>query len=77
MAEWEQQGEEEEAAHMGWLRALYDYEPGGDGEIALKEGDLVALLSADDPDWWEGDNNGVTVRSSLRRHRLWPSPLSP
>ena len=36
------------------VRALYDYEPQGPEELALREGDIVEVVSnAEDP-WWEG-----------------------
>lgn len=35
-------------------RALYDFEPSGEGEIALKEGDIVIVTRKDDDGWFYG-----------------------
>ncbi|KAJ4382878.1 cytoskeletal protein binding protein [Didymella sp. IMI 355093] len=44
---------------LGIYRALYDYVPQGDNEIALTEGDILMVLekSADD-DWWKAKKKG-------------------
>jgi len=44
---------------LGIYRAAYDYEPQSDGELALREGDLLMVLdkSADD-DWWRAKKKG-------------------
>lgn len=44
---------------LGIYRALYDYVPQGDNELALTEGDMLMVLekSADD-DWWKAKKKG-------------------
>jgi hypothetical protein len=44
---------------LGIYRALYDYVPQSDNEIALNEGDMLMVLekSADD-DWWKAKKKG-------------------
>jgi len=44
---------------LGIYRAIYDYVPQGDNEIALSEGDVLMVLekSADD-DWWKAKKKG-------------------
>jgi hypothetical protein len=38
---------------LGIYRALYDYEPQSENEIALTEGDLLMVLEkSTDDDWW-------------------------
>ncbi|CAO3600027.1 unnamed protein product [Absidia cylindrospora] len=34
-------------------KALYDYEPQTDEEVAFKEDDILYILENDDPDWWK------------------------
>jgi hypothetical protein len=44
---------------LGIYRAIYDYVPQSENEIALAEGDLLMVLekSADD-DWWKAKKKG-------------------
>lgn len=44
---------------LGIYRAIYDYVPQGDNEIAITEGDMLMVLekSADD-DWWKAKKKG-------------------
>lgn len=57
------------------VRALYDFEPNEDGELAFKEGDVVKVLESVYKDWWKGELHGKTgifptnyvVRLSPRR----------
>lgn len=37
---------------------LFDYEAQGAEELALKEGDIVTVLSKDEDPWWEGAIEG-------------------
>ena len=37
---------------------LYDFEATGDGELSVKEGAVVPLLSMTDPDWWTIEVDG-------------------
>lgn len=34
-------------------RAIYDYAPQAEGELAISEGDLLFVLEKDDDDWWK------------------------
>ena len=36
------------------VRALYDYEPQSPEELALREGDVVEVISTAEDPWWEG-----------------------
>ena len=39
---------------LGIYRALYDYHPQSDNEIALNEGDVLMVLEkSTDDDWWK------------------------
>ena len=44
---------------LGIYRAIYDYVPQGDNEIAITEGDMLMVLekSADD-EWWKAKKKG-------------------
>lgn len=38
---------------LGVYRAIYDYEPQSEGELSIKDGDLLFVLEKDvDGDWW-------------------------
>lgn len=39
---------------LGVYKAIYDYEPQSEGELAISEGDILYLLEKDgDDDWWK------------------------
>lgn len=39
---------------LGVYKAIYDYEPRDDGELAISEGDLLYVLEKNDDDgWWK------------------------
>jgi len=39
---------------LGVYRAIYDYAPQSDGELAISEGDLLYVLEkSQDDDWWK------------------------
>lgn len=38
-------------------RALYDYEPQSEGDIALKTGDIISVTEQNENGWWKGTNN--------------------
>jgi actin cytoskeleton-regulatory complex protein SLA1 len=39
---------------LGVYRAIYDYSPQGEGELAIKDGDLLFVLEkSTDDDWWK------------------------
>ena len=40
-------------------RVLYDFTGTNDGELSVHEGDLVPLVSREDPDWWTVEVNGL------------------
>uniref|UniRef100_A0A8C3TUB8 Intersectin-1 n=1 Tax=Catharus ustulatus TaxID=91951 RepID=A0A8C3TUB8_CATUS len=37
---------------------MYDYSAQNDDELAFSKGQLITVLSRDDPDWWKGEANG-------------------
>jgi|TARA_R110002003_G_scaffold59_26_gene5399 hypothetical protein len=44
---------------LGIYRAIYDYVPQGDNEIALNEGDVLMVLEkSSDDDWWKAKKKG-------------------
>lgn len=39
---------------LGVYKALYDYAPQGEGELAISEGDLLYILEkSEEDDWWK------------------------
>jgi len=43
-----------------YVKVMYDYDPQGEEELALTEGEVIPVISdAEDP-WWEGEKNGKT-----------------
>lgn len=43
----------------GFVRALFDFSPSEDNELAFNEGDLITVLEKDpESDWWKGELNG-------------------
>jgi hypothetical protein len=38
---------------LGVYRAIYDYAPQGDGELAIAEGDILYVLEKGEDDWWK------------------------
>ena len=78
---------------LGIYRAIYDYVPQSENELALSEGDLLMVLekSADD-DWWKAKKKGspddedepeglipnnYVTEVSCRSPSLWPAPGVP
>jgi hypothetical protein len=44
---------------LGIYRAIYDYVPQSDNEIALNEGDVLMVLEkSSDDDWWKAKRKG-------------------
>lgn len=44
---------------LGIYRAIYDYAPQSDNEIALNEGDVLMVLEkSSDDDWWKAKKKG-------------------
>ena len=42
------------------MRVLYDYDPQGDEELELHEGEVLPVVSIEEDPWWEGEKNGRT-----------------
>ncbi|XP_072623665.1 intersectin-2 isoform X9 [Vulpes vulpes] len=40
--------------------AMYDYAANNEDELNFSKGQLINVLNKDDPDWWQGEINGVT-----------------
>ncbi|XP_054975715.1 intersectin-2 isoform X1 [Sorex araneus] len=40
--------------------AMYDYTANNEDELNFSKGQLLNVLNKDDPDWWQGEINGVT-----------------
>jgi hypothetical protein len=38
---------------IGVYRAIYDYTPAAEGELAISDGDLLFVLDRGDDDWWK------------------------
>jgi actin cytoskeleton-regulatory complex protein SLA1 len=38
---------------LGIYTALYDYQPQGENELEIQEGELLYLLQKGDDDWWK------------------------
>ncbi|XP_069009863.1 nostrin isoform X2 [Embiotoca jacksoni] len=49
-----------EFCSLGKCKALYDFTPNQDDELALKEGDLLDIYSKEGNGWWFGKLNGQT-----------------
>ncbi|KAJ8329910.1 hypothetical protein BDV3_004078 [Batrachochytrium dendrobatidis] len=41
------------------VRALYDFTPSSPGELTFKSGDIIKVTQSSDPDWWDGELDGV------------------
>lgn len=76
-------------AFVAICKALYDYTPQGEGELAIHEGELLYILEkSDDDDWWkakkkaenedEEEPEGLVPNNyveEVRRAHYPPSPL--
>ncbi|KAK1333243.1 hypothetical protein QTO34_006784 [Cnephaeus nilssonii] len=40
--------------------AMYDYAANNEDELNFSKGQLINVLNKDDPDWWQGEINGMT-----------------
>ncbi|XP_028637561.1 intersectin-2 isoform X1 [Grammomys surdaster] len=40
--------------------AMYDYIASNEDELNFSKGQLINVMNKDDPDWWQGEINGVT-----------------
>jgi hypothetical protein len=38
---------------LGVYKAVYDYAPAAEGELAITDGDLLFVLDKGDDDWWK------------------------
>jgi actin cytoskeleton-regulatory complex protein SLA1 len=45
---------------IGLYRALYDYAPQADNEIAIQDGDLLFILEKGDDDWWKAKKKATS-----------------
>lgn len=48
----EEDGGDGEEAEGEWYRAVYSYTPANDGELEMKEGDMVFITEKDESGWW-------------------------
>jgi signal transducing adaptor molecule len=48
------------AATVSRVRALYDFTPSEQGELAFRKDDIIAVLESVYKDWWKGSLRGVT-----------------
>lgn len=48
------------AATVSRVRALYDFTPSEAGELAFRQGDVIAVLESVYKDWWKGSLRGQT-----------------
>lgn len=48
------------AATVSRVRALFDFVPTENGELAFKKGDIIAVLESVYKDWWKGSLRGHT-----------------
>lgn len=47
-------------AFLGIYKAVYDYSPQGDGELDIKEGDVLFVLEkSSDDDWWKAKKKAM------------------
>ena len=71
---------------LGVYTALYDYHPQAQGELELREGDLLYLLeSNDEDDWWkakkkaehddEDEPEGLVPNNYIEEVRMHPIAL--
>lgn len=71
---------------LGVYRAIYDYAPSAEGELAIGEGDLLYLLDKNDDDgWWkakrkagtdeEDEPEGLIPKNYVEAVSAWSSPL--
>ncbi|KAJ1341626.1 hypothetical protein BSLG_003815 [Batrachochytrium salamandrivorans] len=47
-------------SEIAQVRALYDFVPTSPEELAFKSGDVITVTQSTDPDWWDGELNGLT-----------------
>ncbi|XP_006515088.1 intersectin-2 isoform X2 [Mus musculus] len=40
--------------------AMYDYMANNEDELNFSKGQLINVMNKDDPDWWQGETNGLT-----------------
>ncbi|XP_075811568.1 intersectin-2 isoform X1 [Microtus pennsylvanicus] len=40
--------------------AMYDYAANNEDELSFSKGQLINVMNKDDPDWWQGEINGMT-----------------
>lgn len=42
-----------------YVKAVYDYSSNESGELSLKEGDIIKVVSQHPSGWWTGELNGA------------------
>jgi len=64
-----------------FVRALFDYEPEADelnpcrqAGLIFRVGDILEVISKEDPDWWQGRLWSASQKKELRPAGLMPSP---
>jgi hypothetical protein len=50
---------EEKSSECKYVRALFAYDSLAEGELDLKEGDIVNVLKEHDSGWWQGEVDGI------------------
>jgi hypothetical protein len=45
---------------LGIYRAVYDYTPSGEGELAISDGDLLFVLDRGEDDWWKAKKRAAS-----------------
>ncbi|KAF9913781.1 hypothetical protein BX616_009594 [Lobosporangium transversale] len=52
------------------VRALYNFEATGDGELSLQKGDIIRIIEEIDAGWWEGE---LVDTNGMRHEGMFPS----
>jgi hypothetical protein len=45
---------------IGIYRAIYDYTPSGEGELAISDGDLLFIQDKGEDDWWKAKKKAAS-----------------
>jgi len=64
------------SADRVYARALYDFNPENEEQLAFKKGDKILLYSFDkDEEWWEGAIDGDESRTGMFRLSVVPKTI--